>query len=739
MALTGPELPPFVLFYASVVLAAAFGGLGPGLLATAASAAVAWTWLLPAQPVHAEEARLALFVALGALVSVVAGGFRLARRRRADRDRSQAAGVEEKLRRAMAMLRAIADTTQDPMYVKDSEGRMLFANPATLRALGRPAEQVIGRTDAEVLGATIGGALRATDLRIMEAGVAEVVEEEVEGPEGRRLFLSTKSPYRDDQGRIVGIIGVSRDITERKRAEEARRTLERDAARGESEVKFRALIENSSDMIVVFDAGGAIRFWSPGATAALGWLAEEVLGRAGPELTHPEDAERGGRAFREILATPVATSRVTTRIRHKDGSWRQVESVARNLLEEPAVKGVVVNARDVTDQLRLQQQFLEAQKLESIGRLAGGVAHDFNNLLTAILGGAEALLQHLDRGKPIDREDVESILQAGGRSRDLTRRLLAVARRQVFAPAPVDLNDLVRETEKLLRRLLPESIALAVSLQPDLWTVGDRSQLQQVLMNLAVNAKDAMPGGGRLVIETANADLDEGASRSPGAAPKPRARLTVRDSGSGIPPEVREHLFEPFFTTKSRGQGTGLGLATVYGIVQQSNGSIAVESEPGRGAAFHIYLPRSTPGVAKPPPESKAEPGGSETILVVEDEPLVREMAVRALRRAGYRVLVADGADEALAVEAAADGAFDLLLTDVVMPGLNGRELAEGLLRRHPDLRVLYVSGYTEDAFDGVGSPEDGLELLPKPFTASGLLARVRQVLDRSPPAREDD
>jgi nitrogen-specific signal transduction histidine kinase/ActR/RegA family two-component response regulator len=399
----------------------------------------------------------------------------------------------------------------------------------------------------------------------------------------------------------------------------------------------------------------------------------------------------------------------------------------------------VVNARDVTDQRRLQEHLHQAVKLESIGRLAGGVAHDFNNLLTVILSCAEALKDDLAARRPVDPELVADIATAGERARDVTRQLLAFARRQVINPIPLDVNALLRGTEKLLRRVLGEDVEVVVRLRPDLWTVRcDPGQLEQVILNLAVNARDAMPDGGTLEIETTNAEID---GRDVAAHPFMRAgsfvRVAIRDSGSGMAPEVKAHAFEPFFTTKPKGRGTGLGLATVYGIVKQSDGYILVESEPGRGTTFELYFPRIADLAAVPAaaPQPAAATSGTETVLVVEDDPQVRDVTVRSLRAAGHPVLVAGCGRDALELDPEALRRTRLLVTDVVMPGLGGRALADELRRLHPALRVLYVSGYTQDAIVQRGVLDSGIEFLPKPFTPTVLLSRVRAILD----AREQE
>jgi signal transduction histidine kinase/ActR/RegA family two-component response regulator len=471
---------------------------------------------------------------------------------------------------------------------------------------------VIGHTAREIYAdQAVAEALIATDRRIMDSGTAEVVEERIQAASGYRVYLSTKAPYRDLDGRIVGVIGNARDITQRKRGEE-----------------------------------------------------------------------------------------------------------------------------ELRERLSLEEQVRQAQKLESVGRLAGGVAHDFNNLLTVVLGCAEALRSDAVRGVPATLEDVEEIRAAGERARDLTRQLLAVARRQVIAPVPLDLNEVLRASEKLLRRVLGEDVELVVDLERDLWWIrADPGQLEQVVLNLAVNARDAMPRGGTLVLRTRNCGGDRRAGEGGRAAGADGVCLTVRDSGSGMGPEVRAHLFEPFFTTKPDGKGTGLGLATVYGIVSQAEGHVRVESAPGRGTTFELWFPRTLePPAAVAAPAAARAARGTERVLVVEDDAPVREVTVRALRAGGYHVLVAASGREALALGPAALDGLDLVVTDVVMPGLDGRTMADELRRRRPALRVLYVSGYTEDAVIACGVLSSGMGFLAKPFTPAALLARVRAVLDASPP-----
>ena len=522
--------------------------------------------------------------------------------------------------------------------------------------------------------------------------------------------------------------GLLRTLTGRaiRRGEEALRT---------SEARFRALTEHSTDMILVFDAQKRVQYWSRSAEETLGWKADEVLGRTLQDLRiiYPDDAPLLEEAQHATDSGVREALPVTVRHRHRDGSWRLVEGSGRSLLDDPAVRGVVVNARDVTEQRRLEEQFRQSQKLESIGRLAGGVAHDFNNLLTVILSCSEGIREAQAEGRPVDPEDVDQIREAGERARDLTTQLLAFARKQVISPVPFDLNTVVRGSERLLRRVLGEDVELEVHAQEGLWlALCDPGQMEQLLLNLAANARDAMPKGGKLVIETRNAVVDPGASATNPATGQ-WVYLVVRDSGAGMSPEVQERLFEPFFTTKEIGKGTGLGLATVHGIVTQNGGRVLVESEPGQGTTFEIRFPRTREDAGAPPivaPPPVATTTGTETLLVVEDDPRVRAVTVRALRGAGHRVLVAGNGAEALGILEGEPGPLHMVVTDVVMPGMSGKALVDALRARRPGLRALFVSGYPQEVIARRGVLDSGIEFLAKPFTPATLVARVRALLD---------
>ncbi|HEV8382971.1 MAG TPA: response regulator [Gemmatimonadales bacterium] len=502
----------------------------------------------------------------------------------------------------------------------------------------------------------------------------------------------------------------------------------------EREEYFRSLIEQAMDIIAVLDPEGALRYASPSVLPLLGYAPEDLVGLSIFALVHPDDVDNTLAVFSEGVATGKGGRLLELRLRHKDGTFRHLEAIGRYLLDDPLVKGVVINARDVTERRALERQFLQAQKMEAVGRLAGGVAHDFNNLLTAILGYADLLLDGLPTLSPL-RPDLEEIRKAANRAAGLTRQLLAFSRKQILEMRVLDLNELIADTEKMLRRLLGEDIDVVTNLEPALGAVRvDAGQLEQVIVNLAVNARDAMPEGGRLTIETRNAELDDAYVREHvPVQPGRYVRLAVSDTGTGMSAETMSHVFEPFFTTKEVGKGTGLGLATVYGIVKQSGGYVWCYSERGEGTTFKVYLPRVDAPVDQFPARAALPRTlGSETILLVEDEAALRLLTRRVLEKHGYTVLEAGTRDAALALAREHAGPIHLLLADVVLPGASGPTLAGELLSRRADLKVLFMSGYTEDAIVHRGVLAPNTAFINKPFSGDNLAAKVREVLDGS-------
>ena len=523
-----------------------------------------------------------------------------------------------------------------------------------------------------------------------------------------------------------------------------------EAALRKSQELHRRVIETSTDAIALFDLKGRILFASPSSGTVLGYEPSELVGRRFVDLVHPDDLAGAAEAVRAALAREGSRPH-TARVRHCGGDWVWLEAIAAPLYDDAGAPEMVLGvARDVTARLHaeeerrsLEDQLRQAQKLEAVGRLAGGIAHDFNNLLTAIGGYGQLALASLSGDEPRVRGHLGELLQAADRAAALTRQLLAFSRRQVLQPRVLDLNHVVRDVESMLARLIGADVDLVTALDPELGRAqADPSQLEQVVMNLAVNARDAMRHGGRLLIETANAEVDDDfASRHMGLRAGPYVSLTVADTGDGMDAETAAHVFEPFFTTKGAGEGTGLGLATVYGIVKQSNGYVAVDSEPGRGTVVTVYLPRVPAGAGaetggRPRRAEPAVRGGTETVLVVEDEEIVRSLVREMLESRGYTVVDARDGAEALALLSNRQAPVDLLVTDMVMPRMSGRELARRASELRPELSVLLVSGYAGDTATSQGPLEPGTAFLEKPFTAVELAQKVRGVLDSRARAR---
>ncbi|MGB9067619.1 MAG: ATP-binding protein [Candidatus Acidiferrales bacterium] len=497
---------------------------------------------------------------------------------------------------------------------------------------------------------------------------------------------------------------------------------------------FRLISENAMDMIAVVDPDGRRLYNSPAYARILGFMDDELAGTSFYDHVHPDDVYTAQQAVKQATAAnPGGT--VQYRMRHKDGSWHTIESGASAILNQQGKveKFVVVN-RDVSEQRQLEEKFRQAQKMEAVGRLSGGVAHDFNNLLGVIIGYAEFLQESLDPENSL-RSSVDEILKAGKRAASLTRQLLAFSRQQVLDPKVLDLNVVVLDMDKMLRRLIGEDIELSTVLGPDLGRLkADQSQLEQVLLNLVVNARDAMPQGGKLLIDTQNMVMDEAfVRRYPyPVQPGPYVCLTVTDSGIGMDAETKARAFEPFFTTKEKGKGTGLGLSTVYGVVKQSGGYIDIYSAPGAGTTFKIYLPRVDDAIITDAPIGAATSfTGNETILLAEDESSLRTLTRNTLELCGYKVLEAKDGLEALEVSERFKGPIDLLLTDMVMPGMGGRQLAQELARRRPEIRLAYMSGYTGQAVGSQGPVDPGSVFLLKPFTRELLTRKIREALDR--------
>jgi PAS domain S-box-containing protein len=520
-------------------------------------------------------------------------------------------------------------------------------------------------------------------------------------------------------GDEICLLAMVIDITERKRTEAALR---------DSEEQYRLIAEHSRDLIALLDSEGRVLYASPSYQPVLGYAPIEMIGRAAVDNIHPDDRDLIEREWLKLANQDHIQT--TVRAQHANGEWLWLE-ISSSILDQ---QGSTLNvSRDVTERKRLEAQLLQSQKMETVGRLAGGVAHDFNNLLTAITGYADLALEDLPPASPV-RHDIKELRKAADRATNLTRQLLAFARKQRIEPRVVNLNQLISDMRGFIDRLIGEHIDLNILPAADLGSARvDTNQIEQVVANLVINARDAMPQGGRLTITTANVVLDAGyAGEHIDVVTGRYILLTIGDTGVGMDAAVQEHLFEPFFTTKGPGKGTGLGLATCYGIIKQHGGYILPYSELGSGTLMKVYLPRVDASLDPLPlAEAPPNPRGDETILLVEDEPAVRDLAMRVLRSQGYTVLEAGDGIEALQFAAQQpDARIDLLVTDVVMPRMGGAALAEQLSVIRPGMKVLFTSGYTEDAILHASQLAADTHFLHKPFSPAALAQKVRGILD---------
>ncbi len=613
------------------------------------------------------------------------------------------------------------------VFWKDRDSVYLGCNDEIARTHGFDSpESMIGKSDRDLpIDPTDAEFYRACDRQVMESGQPLLnLEEKQHRPDGTAILLTSKVPLRDTAGAVVGVLGVYQDITARKRAEDALRASER---------HLRAIIETTPECVKVLARDGTLLDMNrAGLAMAEIERLEDVAGKPMLDLIAPQDRE----AFRQLHESVCAGNKGTLEfeIIGLKGTRRRLETQAVPIQGPTGETLHLGITRDVTDQRRMEEQYRHAAKMEAIGRLAGGIAHDFNNLLTVINGFAELLTEGL-AARPADRSLADEIVKAGRRAADLTRQLLAFSRRQMLCPRNIEFNALLADLAKMLPRLIDENIDLQItpSREP-LRIKADPGQIEQVIVNLAVNGRDAMPQGGKLTIETHAVELDAHYARNrPDVRPGRYALLAVSDSGAGMDAATLARIWEPFFTTKGPERGTGLGLATVYGIVKQSGGHVEAYSEVGVGTTFKVYLPcvngDASPSALQAP--AALPPGGSETILLVEDEDAVRQLTARVLRSRGYQVLEAQSGPQALDLATRHEGPIQLLITDVVMPGMSGREVARALLLSRPATRVLYVSGYTDDAIVRHGILEKRTPFLQKPYGLDVLARKVREVLDR--------
>jgi two-component system, cell cycle sensor histidine kinase and response regulator CckA len=643
--------------------------------------------------------------------------------------RTEKARAEEALRRSEANLRAIFNNSLQAFVLIDPDG--------TIQALNSTAVEWSSR----LLGRALRESARVADFvpeavdafRAALAGETRNVERCFLDRDGSHLwFETTHAPVVDEEGSIIGVCLNAREITTRKQAEQALR---------ESEARYRDLFDNASDLVCATDPDGAILYVNRAWQELIGTSPAELRRRGFLDVVHPDNRER----YRAIVAralTGETLTHVELMLVTASGVPITVEgnlSCTPHAGGPPVLRGIY---RDVTERRRVEDQLRRAERMQAAGRLAGGMAHEVNNMMTGVIGFSEFLLRSFP-DEDARRGDVLEIIRAGTRASDVTRQLLAFTRQQLLHPEVLEVNGVVSGLEKMLRRSLGEDHVLELKLPDDVGEIrADRGQLEQVLINLTLNARDAMAGRGRVTVATGRATLDEVYAQSHGGIEVPYGEyvfLAVTDTGSGMTPSVQARIFEPFFTTKPVGQGTGLGLSTVYGIVKQSDGFVWCYSEPGHGTTFKIYLPRaSAQAESAGPPVSPAElRGGNETILVVEDEDVVRALACRGLREQGYTVLEARHGREALERVGGAREPIDLVISDVVMPQLSGRELGAELAVLQPELPILYMSGYTGDDVIQRGLLEPGVPFQQKPFTPEGLARKVREMLDgRGAPRR---
>jgi PAS domain S-box-containing protein len=653
-------------------------------------------------------------------------------------DITERRAAQEELRRREAEFRVLAQAAPNHVWASGPDGRLNWFNDRVYAYSGAAPGALDGAGWAQIVHPDDrGGALERWSSSLRTGDIYETEFRLRDAHGAWRWHVARALPVRDTDGAILRWIGANTDIQEQKSATQALATLN---ATLEQRVTEQAaerdrLWQTSQDLLAVVDAGGVFRAANPAWTAVLGWAISEVVGKPHTRLVHPEDWVNSENALRQ--ARVAAAPPVELRCLHKDGSVRWIAWVAAsdNDLIYATGRNVTAEKQAAAELEAAQAALRQSQKMEAVGRLTGGIAHDFNNMLAVVVGSLDLLGRRLG-GDERARRYIDAANEGARRATTLTQRLLAFSRQQPLQPERLDANRLVAGMSDLLRHSIGADIRLETVLAGGLWaTQADANQLENLVLNLALNARDAMPGGGRLTIETQNAHLDERyAAEHTGVTAGQYVLVAVTDTGVGMSPEVVEKAFDPFFTTKPVGKGTGLGLSQIYGFVKQSGGHAKIYSEPGHGATIKIYLPRDA-GTSTPP--SGAPAGGEPpmlegmaraVVLVVEDEPAVRQFSADALRELGYSVLEADGAANALRL-LDDHPEIALLFTDVVMPDVNGAKLAAEALRRRPNLRVLYTTGYTRNAVVHNGVLEPGVQMIGKPFTLDALAAKVRHVL----------
>jgi PAS domain S-box-containing protein len=646
--------------------------------------------------------------------------------------------LEEELTKYRENFMAVLNSIADPICIKDREHRWIMVNDAFCAIAGQNREALIGKSDYDFFPRHEADMFWSKDEEVFLTGKENINEETITDSSGvTRNLVTKKTLFHDHRGRAF-VAAIGRDVTEQKQAELALR---------ENEEFMRLVIDTTPAQIFVKDKNGTFLLVNRREAEAHGLLSDEMIGKHELDFTGSNgkkvnQAQRYLEDDRTVIESQKPKYIPEEPFISDDGSVRWLETTKIPITLKGKREYVLGVAIDITARKQAEvelnekdEQLRQSQKMEAVGRLAGGVAHDFNNLLTAIIGYAD-MLRHNPFMDDRALHGVEEIRKSADRAALLTQQLLAFSRKQVMQPKVLDLNHLLTDTEMMLRRLIGENISLRTRFGSGIAYVrADPGQIEQVIVNLVVNARDSMPQGGSITITTGTEELEETIdAKDTDFTPGPYVVLSIEDTGQGFDEETRERLFEPFFTTKEKGKGTGLGLSTVYGIVRQSGGMIRVRSETGRGSIFTVYLPavREAENAADEASRVYVPKGQSETILVVEDEEMVRTMMGEVLRSYGYNVLEAANGKETLEMVGGSRRRVDLLVTDVIMPGMSGKQLAAELLKQTPDLRILFVSGYTGDAIADHGILEDGVHFLQKPFTPQSLAAAVHRMLAES-------
>jgi len=638
--------------------------------------------------------------------------------------------VEDLLEKERNLLRTLIDNLPDIIYVKDTESRFVTGNNAVAHLMGAATpDELIGKTDFDFYPEEIAHKFYNDEQEIIRSGQEIIQREEpvIDSESNNRWLSTTKVPLRDSNGKIIGIVGIGRDITQIKQSE--------DELRNEMD-KAQRYLNIAGVIVIIVDNNQNVTLINKKGCEILGYEENEIIGKNWYDNFIPERIKKkaktiftklmaGDNELNEYYENPVLTKNGEERVI----AWHDV--FLRD--KEGRITGILSSGEDITEKRRLEKQLIQAQKMEAIGTLAGGVAHDFNNLLSVIIGYSDFILTKLDKENHITKY-IEEISKAGQRAASLTQQLLAFSRKQTLQPTALDLNTLVTEMEKMLRRLIGEDIELIAYLEPKLRPVkADHGQVEQIIMNLTVNARDAMPMGGKLTIKTENVTIDESYCKIYSYARSGTfVCLSVSDTGVGMDKETISHIFEPFFTTKEVGKGTGLGLSVVFGILKQHNGWINVYSEPGQGSSFRVYLESLfVEGKEETEEEISLQElhGHGERVLLVEDEEMLREFATGVLCENGYTVFTANNVKEALDLYEREKGEFQLVFSDVVLPDKTGIELVDHLLSKKPELKVLLASGYLNGKSQWTKIQERGFNFVQKPYTLEGLLKAVTKAI----------